>query len=47
MALNTTTTPAPAATAQKDQPTWYDWLIDLFKKLLEYNYSSYGTKKKF
>lgn len=30
-----------------EQPAWYDFIIDIFKKLLEYNYSSYGTKKQF
>ncbi len=30
-----------------EQPAWYDFLINIFKKLLEFNYSTYGTKKKF
>jgi len=30
-----------------EQPAWYDTLIDIFKKLLEFNYTTYGTKKKF
>ncbi|MGB3213121.1 MAG: hypothetical protein WBB19_20630 [Desulforhopalus sp.] len=30
-----------------EKPAWYDFLIDIFKKLLEFNYTSYGTKKKF
>ncbi len=30
-----------------EQPAWYDSLIDIFKKLLELNNFSYGTKKKF
>ena len=29
------------------KPEWYIFLIDIFKKLLEFNYSAYGTKKKF
>ena len=30
-----------------EQPAWYDFLINIFKSLLEFNYFSYGTKKKF
>jgi len=45
-------TEKPKAPVQKvnqgaEQPAWYDALIDIFKKLLEFNYTSYGTKKKF
>ncbi len=29
------------------KPEWYTFLIDIFKKLLEFNFSSYGTKKEF
>lgn len=29
------------------EAAWYDIIIDVFKKLLEYNYTSYGTKKQF
>ncbi len=48
MALENTAPSAPPPAAQKKtQPAWYDWAIDIFKKILEFNYSSYGTKKKF
>lgn len=48
MALDKTTAPEKPITPQKkDKPAWYDWAIDFFKKLLEFNYSAYGTKKKF
>jgi len=47
MALENTTAPAQQVTKKKEKPAWYDWAIDIFKKILEYNYSAYGTKKKF
>lgn len=47
MALENTTAPAQQATEKKEQPAWYDLLIDIFKKLLGFNYLTYGTKKKF
>lgn len=30
-----------------EKPEWYTFLIDIFKKLLEFNFSGYGTKKEF
>lgn len=30
-----------------EQAAWYDFLINIFKKLLETSNFSYGTKKKF
>jgi hypothetical protein len=30
-----------------EQPAWYDFLIDIFKKLLQLSNFSYGTKKDF
>lgn len=54
MAAEKTTTPIKNAQKGADQPAWYDVLIDIFKKLLEYKYNklsygsfTYGTKKKF
>ncbi len=47
MALENTAPSAPPAAQKKIQPAWYDRAIDIFKKILEFNYSSYGTKKKF
>lgn len=47
MAIETTAPPAQATAPKKNQTAWYDWVIDIFKKVLEFNYSSYGTKKKF
>lgn len=54
MAAEKTTTPVEHAQKGADQPAWYDVLIDIFKKLLEYKYNkftygtfTYGTKKKF
>jgi hypothetical protein len=54
MAVEKTTTPVEHAQKEADQPAWYDVLIDIFKKLLEYKYNklsystfTYGTKKKF
>ena len=47
MATEKTGAPIPQEIQEKKQPAWYDFLIDIFKKLLEFNYSSYGTKKKF
>lgn len=32
---------------KKEKAEWYTFLIDIFKKLLEFNYSSYGTRKEF
>lgn len=47
--MTTEKTTAPAQHGQKgaDQPAWYDFLINIFKKLLEFNMFAYGTKKKF
>jgi hypothetical protein len=46
-----TSNPIEEKEQQKQQdvqkPEWYTFLIDIFKKLLEFNYSSYGTKKEF
>lgn len=47
MAAEKTTAPAQHGQKGADQPAWYDFLINIFKKLLEYNMSNYGTKKKF
>ncbi|WP_153306343.1 hypothetical protein [Desulfopila sp. IMCC35006] len=47
MPLENSTAPAQPATEKKKKPAWYDWLIDIFKMLLGYNYLTYGTKKKF
>ena len=35
------------AEQKAEKPEWYTFLIDIFKKLLEFNYSKYGTKKEF
>ncbi|GAB6191452.1 hypothetical protein [Desulfocastanea catecholica] len=47
MAAEKTTAPAQHGQKGADQPAWYDVLINIFKKLLEYNMFAYGTKKKF
>lgn len=30
-----------------EKPEWYEYWLNLFKKLLEFNQITYGTKKKF
>jgi len=47
MAIEDTKNPAKQEKSGPEQPAWYDFLINIFKTLLEFNYSSYGTKKKF
>jgi len=47
MATEKSSAPVKQADQKAEQPAWYDVLIDIFKKLLEFNYTSYGTKKKF
>lgn len=47
MTAEKTTVPAQHGQKGADQPAWYDFLIDIFKKLLGYNMLTYGTKKKF
>ena len=47
MALENTIAPEQQATEKKEQQAWYDLVIDIFKKVLGFNYLTYGTKKKF
>lgn len=47
MTTEETKTPTATESDKTEQPAWYDFIIDIFKKLLEWNYSSYGTKKQF
>jgi hypothetical protein len=42
-----TTTPKENTMQETEKPEFLDWAIDLFKKLLEYNWMGYGTKKSF
>lgn len=32
---------------ETEKTAWYTPIIEIFKKLLEWNYNSYGTKKEF
>jgi hypothetical protein len=47
MATENTDAPIQQMNQETEQPAWYDFLIDIFKKLLELNNFSYGTKKNF
>ena len=47
MTLNNTAPSTQPTAPKKNHPAWCDWVIDIFKKILEFNYSSYGIKKKF
>jgi len=42
-----TTTPTENNMQETEKPEFLDWAIDLFKKLLEYNWMGYGVKKDF
>jgi hypothetical protein len=37
----------PAAETQKPAPIWGGFIVDILKKLLEYNQLTSGIKKKF
>lgn len=47
MAIEDTKKPVKQEKNGAEQPAWYDFLINIFKMLLEFNYSTYGTKRKF
>lgn len=47
MTAEKTTAPALHGQKEADQPAWYDFLINIFKMLLEFNMFTYGTKKNF
>ncbi len=47
MAIEETKKQAQQEKNETEQPAWYDFLINIFKKLLGFNYFTYGTKKKF
>jgi hypothetical protein len=40
-------TTAPKEIQKTEKPEFLDWAIDLFKKILGYNWMEYGTKKRF
>lgn len=47
MSTENTSAPIKQEIPIKAQPAWYDFLFDIFKKLLEFNSFTYGAKKKF
>lgn len=47
MAVEKTNEPVKQVGEGPEQPAWYDFLIDIFKKLLQLSNFSYGTKKDF
>ncbi len=47
MATENTNAPIQQENQGTEQPAWYDFLINIFKKLLELSNFSYGTKKSF
>ena len=38
---------SPASEQAKDAPYWGRFIVEIFKKLLEFNQLSWGSKKKF
>ncbi len=40
-------TPTENEMQETEKPDFLDWAIDFFKKLLQYNWMKYGTKKAF
>jgi hypothetical protein len=34
-----------AGETDKEKMTWDDWIVDIFKKILQFNYHEYGMSK--
>jgi hypothetical protein len=47
MAAENTNTPVQQEPQEAEKPAWYDFLINIFKILLETSNFKYGIKKKF